>query len=229
MEHISRPCYHASDMDDIQETIRRLSENFVERLVLPASMTRRPCIIATIGLTGSGRTTAARRIAGHIPGAVLVQANSARYLLKEAGLPWGQNVRDIIKQVGDTLLKRGYAVVFDGNVSDPEDRANIAELAASAKAPVFYIRILLDPAVARERERKKYDNPAWVSSFEDFRVNSTEKMLQNIAERAELHETLRSQDIAGLVGTIDNIGTIDELEQQADQIAETILNKMPPS
>lgn len=204
------------------EKINQLAEDFLSRLSLPLQKSKNPLMIAAIGLVGSGRTTAAEKFTELIDGLVLVQSNSARYLLKEMGLPWGQNVRDILKQVSKSLLSGGYGVVFDGNAADEEDRQGITETAQEFGARIFYVRILIAPEIAKQREKQKYDDPGWASSFENFRVGTTEKMLKNIDDRAELHRTLKSDDISGLIGEIDNNDSIEALNRQVEQIAEKI-------
>lgn len=189
---------------------------------MPTEKADRPFVVATIGLIGSGRSTVAKIFAEKLKGAVLVKSDSARYLLKEAGLPWGDNVRQILKGVAVDLLGKDYGIVFDGNAADEEDRNNISEIASQSGAKVFYIRINIDPELARERKRVRYEDSNWISSFEDFRVNTTEKILKNLDERIDLHKDLKSSDIPNLLGEIDNNGSVDELEKQVEELASKI-------
>ena len=198
-------------------------QDFLSRLHLPESKADRPFIMATIGLIGSGRTTVAKLMTEKLQGAVLVRSDSARFLLKKKEMPWGDNVRQILKGVVTDLLKRGYGVVFDGNAADEEDRKNISEIASQTGAKVFYVRINIDPEVARERKRAKYDDPSWISSFEDFRVNTTEKILKNLDERIELHQKLKSSEIPNLLGEVNNDGSSEELKKQVDELVLKIL------
>ena len=207
-----------------QEQFQQLVQNFLSRLKLPDEKVQKPFIVATIGLIGSGRSTVAKLTAEKLKGAALVRSDSARYLLKEAGLPWGENVRQILKGVAINLLGKGYGVVFDGNAADEEDRKNVSEIASQAGASVHYIRINIDPEIAKERKRARYDDSSWVSSFEDFRVNTTEKVLKNLDERIELHKKLKSSDIPNLLGEIDNNGSPEELEKQVDNLVEKLRN-----
>jgi len=200
------------------EKLQELSQDFLSRLALPEAKADKPFIIATIGLVGSGRTTVAQKIVERLKGAVLVSSNSARYLLKQANLPWGENVRQILKAVTLELMNKGYGVVFDGNAADEEDRKNIQDIAEQTGASVSYIRINIDPEIAKEREKKKYDDPAWASTFENSRVNTTEKMLKNVDDRAELHRNLKSSDLPNLVAEIDNNGDLAELNRQVDEV-----------
>lgn len=208
----------------MEQKLQQISEDFPGRIEpnLPVEKAERPFIVAMIGLIGSGRTIVAKMLATKIKGAVLMQSNSARYLLKEAGMLWGENVRQAIKGVAQNLLSQGYGVVFDGNAADEADRKNIEELASGSGAKVFYVKINIDPEVAKAREKAKYNDVNWVSSFEDFRVNTTEKMLGNIDQRAESHAGLQSSDIPGLVGEIDNSGSLEDLERQVTEVADKI-------
>ena len=208
----------------MDEKLQKVADGFLARISqkLPSTKPARPFVVATIGLPGSGRTTIAKMLVEQLAGSVLLSSNSARCLLREAGMSWGENVRQALKYAGQKLLADGYAVVFDGNAADEQDRKNIEETARPAGASVRYILVNLDPEIAKAREKEKYDNPAWVSSFEDFRVNTTERMLANIDEHAELHRQLRSSNIPGLVGEIDNNGSLDSLQKQVGEIADKI-------
>lgn len=208
----------------MDEKLQKIADDFLAKIGknLPSEKPVRPFVVAMIGLPGSGRSTVAGILIEKLAGSALLSSNSARYLLKEAGMNWGENVRQILKYAGQKLLADGYSLVFDGNVSDEQDRKNIGEIAESSGALVWYVRINIDPDIAKAREKDKYDNSSWVSSFDDFRVNTTEKMLANIDERAELHRQLKSLDIPGLIGEIDNNGGLDDLKKQVEEIAEKI-------
>src|SRR3989344_2204961 len=186
-----------------QEQLQQLIQDFLSRLKLLVEKADKLFIMATTGLIGSGRTTVAKMMVAKLSGVVLVKSDSARFLLKEAGLPWGDNVRQILKGAALDLLSKGYGVIFDGNAADTEDRKNISE-------------------IANERKRARYDDSSWVSSFDDFRVNTTEKILKNLEERLKLHKELKSSDIPNLLGEIDNNGSPEELEKQVAKLLAQI-------
>lgn len=197
-------------------------QDFLSRLKLLVEKADKLFIMATTGLIGSGRTTVAKMMVAKLSGVVLVKSDSARFLLKEAGLPWGDNVRQILKGAALDLLSKGYGVIFDGNAADTEDRKNISEIADQTGASVHYVRINIDPEIAKERKRARYDDSSWVSSFDDFRVNTTEKILKNLEERLKLHKELKSSDIPNLLGEIDNNGSPEELEKQVEKLLAKI-------
>ncbi|MEK7121600.1 MAG: ATP-binding protein [Patescibacteria group bacterium] len=205
-----------------QEQLNQIVQDFLSRLSLPETKADKPFVVAMIGLIGSGRTMVAKMFVEKLKGAVLIKSDSARYLLKEADLPWGDNVRQILKGVATDLLNREYGVVFDGNATDEEDRKNISDMANQNGAEVFYIRINIDSEIAKERKRTRYEDPSWVSSFDDFRVNTTDKMLKNIDERAELHQKLKSSEIPNLLGEVNNDGSLEELKKQVEELVPKI-------
>lgn len=205
-----------------KEQLESIAKDFLARLALPDEKPTRPFVVAIIRIPGAGGTTVARTLKTLLPGIVHVQANSTRFLLKEAGLPWGDNVRETLKAVGQELLAQGYAVILDGSALEQPDRDNIAQLAAPSGAPVFYVRITISPGTAQERERAKYDDPSWQSGFDDFRVNTTDKMLANIRERAAVSDAIPSTAISGLVAEVDNNGDLADLDRQVRAAAEKI-------
>lgn len=208
---------------DNSRKLQQLAKEFILKLHPPAIKPIRPFVLATIGLIGSGRTTIARRIAELIPGTILVSANSARYLLRElAGMEWGQNVRDLVKFAAEDLLAKGYGIIFDGNAADEKDRQNISEIAQESDAKIMYLRINIDPTIARKHEEKKYRDKNWLSTFENYRVNTLEKMLANLDERTALYAELNSSEIPDLVAEIDNNGSLKELEVKVDQSVQKI-------
>lgn len=205
-----------------QNQLESITKDFLARLALPDEKPATPFVVSIIRIPGAGGTTVARALKTLLPGTVHVQANSARFLLKEAGLPWGDNVREVLRTVGQGLLAQGYGIILDGNALEQKDRDNIAQLAAPSGARVCYIRINVSPEAAKERERAKYDDPSWQSGFDDFRVNTTDKMLANIQERATVSDTTPSGSIAGLIAEIDNNGDLEDLDRQVRAAAEKI-------
>ena len=90
-----------------QEQFNQFVRDFLSRVRLPEAKATKPFIVATIGLIGSGRTTVAKLMTEKLQGAVLVRSDSVRFLLKGKKMPWGDNVRQILKGVATDLLKKG--------------------------------------------------------------------------------------------------------------------------
>jgi predicted kinase len=207
-------------------SIDELIESFIARLTLPAIKADTPFIVGIIGNLGSGKSAVARMLTKEIAGSVVLSADSARYLLKEADMPWGDNVRVIVRGAAERLIADGYAVILDGSNAELKEREQTAEAADRLHVPVRYVRITVSAEVARERLKAKYDDPSWESSFERFRVGTTDKMLINFDDRQIVHDSLDDKQIIGLVGVIDNSGSAADLGQQIKPLAHKILQSL---
>jgi predicted kinase len=206
--------------------MNEIIKEFRSRLALPAQKATTPFLLGVIGNLGTGKSTLARMLAKQLPGSVVVTADSARFLLKEQNLPWGDNIRAVVRGVAESMLKDGYAVILDGSNAETQEREQTAELASRLGVPVLYVRIKTAYETSRERLQTKYDDQSWQSSFERFRVGPTDKMLINLDQRRILHDALKDEDIAGLVGVANNDGDRVALEQQAGPLAEKILQSL---
>jgi len=189
----------------------------------PHTHVDRPFLLGVIGNLGSGKSTVAQLLTLHLRGSVVVSANSARYLLKQRGLPWGDNVRHVVREVAHDLLFIGRIVILDGSNADPDERHRNKALGELMGIPVRYIRLKTPYELCRTREQVKYDDQTWISSFEQFRVGSTDRMLLNLDKRRKLHDALRDEDIEGLVGSLTNAGTLEDLESEVRALAPKIL------
>jgi predicted kinase len=203
-----------------------LIKEFRSRLVLPARKAAKPFLLGIIGNLSSGKSTLARMLATKLPGSVVITADSARFLLKEQNMPWGDNVRTIVRGVAEGLLKDGYAIILDGSSAELKEREQTAELVSRLSVPVLYIRIKTSYETSRERLKAKYDDQSWQSSFERSRIGLTDKMLINLDERRVLHDALKDEDIVGLVETFNNDGSQAELEQRTGLLAEQVLQSL---
>ena len=206
--------------------LRQAVDDFLKKIQanLPARKADKLFVLGFVGLIASGKSAAAKMLAEKIPGAVLVKSNSARWLLKEAGLKWGDNVREMTFRTASWLLENGYAVIFDGDHAEEQKRIATQKLADEADVPFYLVRIKPDAELSRRRLRQKQETlerGEFLQDFENFLVVTRGKE-ENLERRIPLHEALESEKLSQLIGELDNSGTMEELKNQLEGIAERI-------
>ena len=202
--------------------MNELTQEFLSHLKLPTEKAAALFVVAIVGNLGSGKSTVARKLITQIPGAVYLQGDSARFILSQHQMSWGDNVTYLIDAVATTLISRGYAVVTDASTATAEGRDRIAQRAVAWGVRYGVVRVLCDRETCRSRLREKYDDASWPSTFDRFRVNTTEKMLVNLDERSVIHEALKSSDITNLLGEINNTGAPSDLDPKIQEIADRV-------
>lgn len=207
--------------------MEQLVQEFISHLTLPGQKAGKPFVLGIIGNLGSGKSTVARAIVNLMPGLVYVQGDSARWLLKQHDMSWGENVKRLVEGVAQQLIGQGYAVVTEAFTADRQHRERMAVWAKEVGVPLMFVRVVVDVDTCRQRLKAKYDDHSWPSTFDHFRVSdSTEKMLVNLDERAKVHALLENQHPEGLVRGIDNNGTLADLERQVPAIISAIREKL---
>jgi len=211
----------------MEQKLQQVAEDFLKRIQekLPTEKADKPSIVGIVGMIGSGRTLLAKTLAENIKGAVLISANSARYLLKEQGLPWGENVYACIFFVIEWLVGNGYVAVLDGNQVDKDRRERMKELTDKLGVKYYLLKIITSEATAEKYLREKYSQ-APKNTFEDFWPGTDAKdIVQNLHERNKDFYAIDQEDPKPeFFAEIENEGTIEEFKQKAIEIAGKIGN-----
>lgn len=209
----------------MEEKLQKVAEDFLERVKekLPTEKADKPFIVGIVGMIGSGRTLLAKTLVDNLKGAVLICANSARYLLKEQEMSWGENVYALMFYATEWLVKNGYTAVYDGNQVDKDRRAKTKGLADKLGVKYYLFRIITSEETAEKYLREKYSRPP-KNTFEDFWPGTdAEDIVQNLKERNKDYYAIDHEDPKPeFFAEIENEGTIEELKQKAAEIAEKI-------
>ena len=104
--------------------------------------TKKPLIVAMVGLVGSGKSTIAAEIAKNI-GAVLIDADEIRVQLRKMG-KGDDTVRQIAEAVAGEMIKRGRNVVLTSDFIDAQKRSTLEKKAKQFGVRVIYIRTFCD-------------------------------------------------------------------------------------
>ena len=116
---------------------RKAQEKFLNGLKIIPRETRKPIIVALIGLVGSGKSSVARGLAGHI-GAHIINGDEIRILLRKEGEKY-EGARKIAENATLEIIKNGGNVILDSDHIDPKKRASLREKARKAKVQLFFI------------------------------------------------------------------------------------------
>lgn len=108
---------------------------------------QRPCLIATFGFPGTGKTTIATILSQRYPFVLLTtDAIRLRY-----GFANGPDTLRSMALVAETLLPKGYSVIFDGIHMMRESRTAFRAFGKTNKAPVRFIHVVADLSVVKQR------------------------------------------------------------------------------
>ena len=196
------------------EKVRKLSGVFIAHLRsrFPTITKVKQFIIAVGGFPGSGKTTAAIKLA-ELSKSVPIQSNSARQLLRDCGLPYGENVHSLIREVLNEVMPKGYSIVMDGMIMEVKERIMLEELAKQFRHKIFYVAITGNPKVTETRARERYADGK-PSTFFDWRASNRERYMESIHARVTRFQEAKTQipDFK----EVNNDGTKEELLRQLD-------------
>ncbi len=164
---------------DKAEALKHEARAYLDR-ALSYLMPRPPQLIAIGGLSGSGKSQLARRLAPYIgaaPGARIVRTDSTRKRI--AGIALGarlgsrgysnemnKRTYQAVTEECAMVLAAGQSVIADAVFADPEERKAIEQVADEAGVPFHGLWLETSPAVMQERvtrrTRNVSDANAWV-------------------------------------------------------------------
>lgn len=121
---------------------RRAQESFLAKLDVKKRKTKRPVIVAIIGLVGSGKSSAAKELAGHI-GATVIDGDEIRVELRRQRERY-EGARKIAENMALEIIVRGGNVILDSDHIDPKKRASIRQKAKKFGAKLIFIRTYTD-------------------------------------------------------------------------------------
>lgn len=99
---------------------------------------KKPKIVAIVGLVGSGKSSVAKYLAKLI-GAKVISANAIRVALRKKNKGYDQ-VANLVEKETSLAIKRGKNVILDSDFVNSKKREKL-ESKASKLAKIFYLRI----------------------------------------------------------------------------------------
>lgn len=136
-------------MTNKRETLTRKEQAaqdvFLAKLDIRKRKTKKPIIVAFLGLVGSGKSSVAKEIARPI-GATVIEEDRVRLELRKRKESYEKS-RLIAENVALEILKEGGNVVLDSDFTYEKKRQDIRKLARRAGARLVFIRVHCEPDV----------------------------------------------------------------------------------
>lgn len=124
---------------------------FLSSLDARERCTKKPVVVAIIGVVGSGKSSVAHELAKHLK-ATIVENDAIRIELRKQGESYDR-VWAIAENVAVEVVKLGSNVILDSDFVDEKKRASLREKARTAGARLVFVRTHCDFDVMSERIR----------------------------------------------------------------------------
>ncbi|MEJ0053685.1 MAG: AAA family ATPase [bacterium] len=121
---------------------RGVQDTFISSLRISKRKTKKPVMVALVGLVGSGKSSVAREFARHIGGTV-VEADAIRVALRKQKESY-RRVRVIGENAALEVVGRGGNAILDSDFLDMEKRANFIKNAKDVDARLVFVRTYAD-------------------------------------------------------------------------------------
>jgi predicted kinase len=140
-----------------QKIIKQVADNFIAGLKINKRKTKKPVVVATVGLIGSGRDLLANDLS-KLTGATVVAADEIRVALRKKKQDYGQ-IRSISQRAAVSVLRKGGNIILESDFVDSQKRKALEEKVKKFQGRVLYVRTTADRDVMIERLIKTKYNP----------------------------------------------------------------------
>ena len=125
-------------IEKLTDKEQRAQKAFVESLTVVSRKTKKPVMVAMIGLVGSGKSTVAKELAKHIS-ATVIEGDAIRVFLRKEGEKY-EGMRKIAENAMEEIIRKGGNVILDSDHIDAKKRASLREKAKKLGAELNFIR-----------------------------------------------------------------------------------------
>jgi len=147
LPHIIGIMVHRKEILTKKESVAQ--GTFLAKLDVRKRTTKKPIIVAIIGLVGSGVSSVAQKLAKRI-GATIIAGDDIRIELRKQEERY-ERARAIAENVAIEVVKRGGNVILDSDFIDAKKRASIREKARKAGIQIIFICVYCDPDIVLGR------------------------------------------------------------------------------
>ncbi len=120
----------------------RAKKAFLASLKIVKRRTKKPVVVAIVGLVGSGKSSVAKELAKKV-GATIIEGDAIRICLRKVNERY-EHVAKIGENAALEIIKKGGNVVLDSDLVDPEKRKGLTQIAKKIGVKVIFIRTYAD-------------------------------------------------------------------------------------
>lgn len=129
-------------MEKLTKKEQLVQKNYLTKLRIVPRKTKKPVVVAMVGLVGSGKTSVAKEIAPVLGGTIIV-ADKIRSALRQVNEKF-ENTRAIAENVAVAIIKQAGNPIFDADFIDQEKRVSLKEKIKNSKAKLIFVRVYCD-------------------------------------------------------------------------------------
>lgn len=105
---------------ELTEKVKQVEKDYISSLNIIPRNSKKPLVVAMVGLVGAGKSSVARELAKFINATVL-EGDHVRVLLRKANEPYIKNVAEITLNAAKHIFKNGGNIIIDADhTSDGE-------------------------------------------------------------------------------------------------------------
>lgn len=128
--------------ENLTKKERAAQEVFLANLDIKKRKTKKPVIVAVIGLVGSGKSSVAQELAKHI-GATVIEGDDIRIELRKQSERY-ERARAITENAAIEVVRQSGNVILDSDFVDEKKRASVREKARKAGVRLVFVRTYCD-------------------------------------------------------------------------------------
>lgn len=125
-----------------KKIIKEVEEQYLNSLKISRRKSKKPVVMAMVGLVGSGNSSVAKALGPSI-GATIIEANHIRVLLRKRKQGY-ESVGNISKKALVMVLKKGGNAILDSDFVDSKKRKNFEQKIKKTGAKIVYLRTFCD-------------------------------------------------------------------------------------
>jgi predicted kinase len=132
----------AHKRESLTQKERRAQEEFINNLRVVPRKTKKPIVVAMVGLVGSGKSSVAQKLAKLLP-ATVIEGDAIRVQLRKQGERY-EGARKIAENAVLKIIERGGNVILDSDHIDQKKRAALREKVRQKGVRPIFIRVYAD-------------------------------------------------------------------------------------